>query len=226
MGADDKAAATGKSTGYELALRHRPPLPHIRRRSAEGRRMKIAMVAFEGFTDVDLFLPWDLFYRVKDATYAAYGGEWDVRICADAARVRSYSGLAIDRHEPLEWANGADAVFVVSGPGSRAKIKDAAFLAALQLDPSRQLIAAIDSGALILAALGLLDGLTATTYPSIFAELEALGVKTERKPFVVHGNVATGGGCLATQDLAAWIVERLIGKGAAVAIVDSVAKVG
>jgi transcriptional regulator GlxA family with amidase domain len=188
-------------------------------------RMKIAMVAFEGFTDVDLFLPWDLFYRVKDATYAAFEGEWDVRICADAARVRSYSGLAIDRHEPLEWAKEADAVFIVSGPGSRIKIKDPAFLAALQLDPSRQLVAAIDSGALILAKLGLLDGLSATTYPSVFAELEAMGVRTERRPFVVHGNVATGGGCLATQDLAGWIVERLIGRDAAMAILDSVAKV-
>jgi transcriptional regulator GlxA family with amidase domain len=187
--------------------------------------MKIAMVAFEGFTDVDLFLPWDLFYRVKDATYAAYEGEWDVRICADTGRVRSYSGLAIDRHEPLEWTNDADAVFVVSGPGSRTKIKDPAFLAALKLDPSRQLIAGIDSGALVLAKLGLLDGLSATTYPSVFAELEALGVKTERRPFVVHGNVATGGGCLATQDLAGWIVERLIGRQAAMAILDSVAKV-
>ena len=188
--------------------------------------MKIAMVAFEGFTDVDLFLPWDLFYRVKDATYAAYDGEWDVRICADVARFRSYSGLAIDRHAPLEWANDADAVFIVSGPGSRIKIQEPAFLAALRLDPTRQMIAAIDSGVLILAKLGLLDGLSATTYPSVFTELEALGVKTERKPFVVHGNLATGGGCLATQDLAAWIVERLIGRDAAVAIVDSVAKVG
>jgi len=187
--------------------------------------MKIAMVAFEGFTDVDLFLPWDLFFRVKDATYAAYTGEWDVRICADAGRIRSYSGLTIDRHEPLEWANGADAVFVVSGPGSRGKIRNPAFLGALRLDPSRQMIAAIDSGALILAALGLLDGLSATTYPSVFAELEALGVRTERRPFVVHGNLATGGGCLATQDLAAWIVEGLIGRDAAIAIVDSIAKV-
>ena len=187
--------------------------------------MKIAMVAFEGFTDVDLFLPWDLFYRVKDATYAAYDGEWTVRICADTPRFRSYSGLAIDRHEPLEWANDADAVFIVSGPGSRTKIKDAAFLQALRLDPSRQLVAAIDSGALILASLGLLDGLSATTYPSVFAELDALGVRTERRPFVVHGNIATGGGCLATQDLAAWIVGRLVGPDAAKAIVDSVAKV-
>ncbi|HET6970543.1 MAG TPA: hypothetical protein VFH92_05405, partial [Phenylobacterium sp.] len=69
------------------------------------------------------------------------------------------------------------------------------------------------------------EGLSATTYPSVFAELEAMGVKTERRPFVVHGNVATGGGCLATQDLAAWIVDGLIGPEAAAQIVDSVAKV-
>src|SRR6187455_2281534 len=154
MGADDKTGAAAKSTACELALRCAGRLPHIRRPTMRRwrLRMKIAMVAFEGFTDVDLFMPWDLFYRVKDATYAAYEGEWDVRICADAARFRSYSGLAIDRHEPLEWANGADAVFIVSGPGSRIKIKEPAFLAALQLDPSRQLVAAIDSGVLILAA--------------------------------------------------------------------------
>ena len=187
--------------------------------------MKIAMVAFEGFTDVDLFLPWDLFFRVKDPSYASPAGPWDVRICADAPRIASYSGVRIDRHEPLEWANAADAVFVVSGPGSRSKIKDPAFLGALKLDPERQMIAAIDSGALILAALGLLEGKSATTYPSIFAELEAMGVATERRALVIHGNLATGGGCLACQDLAAWIVGRLVGPEAAKAVVDSVAKV-
>jgi transcriptional regulator GlxA family with amidase domain len=187
--------------------------------------MKIAMVAYEGFTDVDLFLPWDLFYRVKDPTYARHQGPWDVRICADASRIASYSGLRIDRHEPLVWAAAADAVFVVSGPGCRSKIRDPAFLGALRLDPARQMIAAIDSGVLILAALGLLEGRSATTYPSVFAELEAMGVETERRPLVIHGNVATGGGCLATQDLVAWIVERLVGPEAAKAVVDSVAKV-
>ena len=186
--------------------------------------MRIAMVAFDGFTDVDLFLPWDLFYRVRAPDYAAYDGEWDVRICADTPTVTSYSGLAIDARERLEWASGADAVFIVSGPGARVKIKDPAFVSKLRLDPSRQLIAAIDSGALILARLGLLDGLSATTYPSVFEELEAMGVTVERRAFVAHGNIATGGGCLATQDLAAWIVERLVGPAAAAAIVDSVAK--
>ena len=187
--------------------------------------MHVALIGFDGFTDVDLFMPWDLFHRVRDPHYAAYAGDWRVTICADTARITSYSGLAIDTHGPLAWANEADAVFVVSGPGSRQKLQDRAFLDALKLDPKRQIIAAIDSGVLILAKLGLLDGLSATTYPSVFAELEAMGVKTERQALVVHGNIATGGGCLATQDLAAWIVERLIGPKEAAAIVDSVAKV-
>ena len=52
-----------------------------------------------------------------------------------------------------------------------------------------------------------------------------MGVRTERQALVVHGNIASGGGCLATLDLAAWIVERLIGSKEAAAIVDSVAKV-
>jgi len=188
--------------------------------------MHVVMIAFDGFTDVDLFMPWDLFHRVRDPDYAAFAGDWRVSICADQPRVTSYSGIAIDTHGPVSWVQDADAVFVVSGPGSRAKLDDTAFLSALALDPKRQVIAAIDSGVLILARLGLLAGLSATTYPSVFAELEAMGVETERRPMVIHGNIATGGGCLATQDLAGWLVERLIGPSFAAAILDSVAKVG
>lgn len=187
--------------------------------------MHVVIVAFDGFTDVDLFIPWDLLYRVKDPRYAGLDGAWRVSICADSPRITSYSGVTIDTHGPVDWAREADAVFIVSGPGSRTKLEDQAFLQALALNPSRQLIAAIDSGVLILAKLGLLEGLSATTYPSVFTELEAMGVRTERRPFVVHGNIATGGGCLATQDLSAWIVERLIGREAAKTVVDSIAKV-
>ena len=129
--------------------------------------MQVVMVAFDGFTDIDLFVPWDLLNRVQDP-----------------------------------------------------------FLNELRLDPSRQMIAGIDSGVLLLAKLGLLEGLSATTYPSVFPELEAMGIRTEHRAVVIHGNVATGGGCLATQDLAAWIVEGLIGHAAARAVLDSVAKVG
>lgn len=177
--------------------------------------MLIAVIAYEGFTDVDLFLPFDFFHRVKVPYGAGYAGPWSVRLLSDRRRLTSYSGVGIEAQGDLHEAASADAVFVVSGDGSRAVIADPAFMSALRLDPARQLIGAIDSGVLILAALGLLDGLSATTYPTVMSELEAMGVQAEVRSLVVHGNVATGGGCLASLDLCAWMVERLLDRDAA-----------
>ncbi len=153
--------------------------------------MNVAIIAFDGFTDVDAMLPFDFFHRVTVPYGAGYDGPWRVRLLADRPRITSYSGIAVEAHGGLAEASTADGVFVVSGDGSREKIADPAFMNALRLDPRRQVIGAIDSGALVLAALGLLDGLSATTYPTVMPELEAMGVRTETKPLVIHGNIAT-----------------------------------
>ena len=164
--------------------------------------MQIAIVTFDQFTDVDVYLPWDLLNRVRRP-------DWQVRILADAPRVTSRTGLGLDVQGELSEARGADAVIVTSGDRTRALSKDAAFLDRLQLDPSRQLIGSMCSGALILAAKGLLTGLTATTYPTAWRELEAFGAKAVQEPFVAHGRIATAAGCLAAQDLAGWVIETL-----------------
>lgn len=165
--------------------------------------MKIVQVAFEGFTDVDVYLPWDLLNRVRRA-------DWSVRIVADRPVVRSQTGLALTVHGGLEEVGEADAVLIASGPATRALCKDAAFLAALGLDPSRQLIGSMCSGALILAAKGLLEGVPATTYPTARKDLEAFGVTVLERPFVNEGNIATAAGCLAAQYLAGWVIETLL----------------
>ncbi|HJW33447.1 MAG TPA: DJ-1/PfpI family protein [Holophagaceae bacterium] len=164
--------------------------------------MKIVLIAFDQFTDIDVHLPWDLLNRVKRP-------DWTVRILADAPRVTSRTGLGLEVHGDLTEAREADAVIVTSGDRTRALSKDAAFLERLELDPSRQLIGSMCSGALILGAKGLLTGLTATTYPTAWKELEAFGAKAVQEPFVPHGRIATAAGCLAAQDMAGWIIETL-----------------
>jgi transcriptional regulator GlxA family with amidase domain len=58
------------------------------------------------------------------------------------------------------------------------------------------------SGALIIAALGHLTGLSATTYPTAFEALKNYGVDVlEDKHLVTHGSVGTAAGCLAAVDL-------------------------
>jgi transcriptional regulator GlxA family with amidase domain len=183
--------------------------------------MKIAVLAYDGFTDVDLFLPWDFLWRVKIPYGAGYTGPWEPMICADAATITSYSGVQIKTQGSLHDVVSADGVFIVSGDGSRAKLADPDFMAQLKLDPSRQRIAAIDSGVLFLAAIGLLEGKSATTYATVFPELETMGIMTERRSLVSHGSIATGGGCLAGVELTAWLVEGLLDKKAADAVTAS-----
>ena len=164
--------------------------------------MKIAIVIFDKFTDVDLWLMWDLLNRVRLA-------DWSVRILGERETHVSATGMMVTTHGTLEEANDADAVLFVSGAGTRAKMVDVAWLDKFNLKPETQLIGSICSGSLILAALGLLEGKTATTYPTSKAALESFGVEVVEKPIVVNGNVATAGGCLALQHLAGWTIERL-----------------
>jgi transcriptional regulator GlxA family with amidase domain len=181
--------------------------------------MRVALVAFDDFTDIDLHLAWDLFSRVPDLA---------VRIVAAAPRIRSSTGLGLDVHGGLDEVAGADAVYITSGKGTRAAVRDPAFLTALAVDPARQIIAAVDSGAIILAALGLLRGKRATTYPSpdLHAALAGFGAIHVDEALVVEGNLATAAQCLAGVDLVAWVVTRLVGAEAAAAAVASVRRLG
>jgi len=99
-------------------------------------------------------------------------------------------------------------------------------MAELKLDPSRQIIGAQCSGALVLAKLGLLGELPACTDTTTKPWVEEAGVRVLEQPFVAHGNVATAGGCLSSHYLAAWVIARLAGWKAAEAVVHYVAPVG
>ena len=181
--------------------------------------MKVSIVIFDSFTDIDLWLMWDLLNRVRV-------DDWSVKILGDRSEHVSVTGMKASTHGRLEEAADADAVLIVSGPGTRDRILDDAWLSKLQLDPSRQMIGSICSGSLILAKLGLLDGKTATTYPTSKPLLEALGVEVIEKPFVEHGNVATAGGCLAQQYLIGWVVEKLADKNWRELIIKAIQPVG
>ena len=77
------------------------------------------------------------------------------------------------------------------------------FLATLRLDPQRQLVGSQCSGALLLARLGLLDDVPVCTDLITKPWVVATGANVVDAPFAANGNVATAGGCLASQYLAA-----------------------
>ena len=181
--------------------------------------MDLALITFDQFTDVDLFLPWDLLHRPREES-------WTIRILGTADEHVSATGLPVRTHGTIDEAADADVVVFGSGRGVRHRLADPDWLGRLQLDPERQLIGAMCAGSLVLAALGLLDGLTATTYPTATAELEAYGVTVVERPFVRHGNVATAAGCLAAQALTGWIITTLLGETAAARALTAIQPLG
>ena len=181
--------------------------------------MHIAILTFEGFNELDSFIALGILNRVKKP-------DWRVSIASPAARVRSMNGVVLEAQASLREASAADAVIVGSGMQTRAVVADAALMAQLQLDPSRQLLGAQCSGTLVLAKLGLLDGVPACTDLTTRPWVEEAGVAVLNQPFVARGRVATAGGCLASQYLAAWVIARLEGVEAARSAMHYVAPVG
>jgi transcriptional regulator GlxA family with amidase domain len=136
------------------------------------------------------------------------------------------NGVVLKAQATLEEAANADAVIVGSGRLTRQVVADASLMARIKLDPARQLLAAQCSGTLILAKLGLLQDVPACTDVTTKPWVEEAGVRTLDQPFVANGNVATAGGCLASQYLAAWMIARLEGIEAARSAMHYVAPVG
>lgn len=181
--------------------------------------MHIAILTFEGFNELDSLIALNILGRVRKPG-------WRVSIASPAARVRSMNGVVVDAQASLQDACEADAVLVGSGIRTREVVADAALMSQLRLDPTRQLLGAQCSGALILARLGLLDGVPACTDLTTRPWVEEAGVAVLNQPFVARGNVATAGGCLSSQYLAAWLIARLEGVEAARDAIHYVAPVG
>lgn len=181
--------------------------------------MHIAILTFEGFNELDSLIALGILNRIKTPG-------WRVSIASPSPRVRSMNGVVLEAQVSLGEARDADAVIIGSGVQTRAVVADSDLMAQLQFDPARQLLGAQCSGALVLAKLGLLNGVPACTDLTTKPWVEEAGVAVLNQPFTANGNVATAGGCLASQYLAAWVIARLAGEEAARNAMHYVAPVG
>ncbi len=181
--------------------------------------MQIAVLTFDGFNELDSFIAAGILNRMRPQGWKAF-------ITCPSETVTSMNGVTIQAEKPLEFAAQADAVLIGSGMKTRDIAKDAALLAQIQLDPTRQLIGAQCSGTLLLSKLGLLGDRPACTDLTTKPWVIEAGVKVLDQPFYADGNIATAGGCLASQYLATWILMRAAGKDSAASAIHYVAPVG
>lgn len=185
--------------------------------------MHIAILTFDGYNELDSIVALGILNRVKRPG-------WRVSLACPTPTVTSMNGVVLQAQATLEDASVADAVIVGSGMKTREIAQDAALLGRLRLDPARQLIGSQCSGTLLMAKLGLLgegaNKLPACTDLLTKPWVQEAGVEVLNQPFYARGNVATAGGCLASQYLAAWLIARLVGEDEARSALHYVAPVG
>ena len=181
--------------------------------------MHIAILTFQGFNELDSLVALGVLNRIKKPN-------WRVTLCCPEPTVTSMNGVTVHAQSTLSEVESADAVVVGSGIKTREVVADEGLMSRLRLDPKRQLIGAQCSGTLVLAKLGMLGSLPACTDLTTKPWVQEAGIEVLNQPFVAAGNVATAGGCFASQYLAAWIIARTEGEEAAKSALHYVAPVG
>jgi len=181
--------------------------------------MNIVILTFQGFNELDSFIALGILNRVKRP-------DWKVSICCPEENVTSMNGVTVQAQALLEETAKADVVIVGSGMQTRNVVENVDIMSRLSLDPSRQLIAAQCSGALILSKAGILKDLPACTDLTTKPWVQESGVEVLNQAFFASGNIATAGGCLASSYLAAWVLARTEGIEVAKEAIHYVAPVG
>jgi transcriptional regulator GlxA family with amidase domain len=183
--------------------------------------VRVDVIVFDGVDELDAVGPYEVLAR------AGKEEGWRVRVAVLAGRrltVHGRHGLILRAHGRL---SAAPDVLVVPGggwvdpsvTGVRAEIEAGEIVRAVaERAPGCRLVAAVCTGAMVLAAAGLLRGRRATTHHAALADLTAWGARVRRGRVVRSGRVMTAGGVSSGIDLGLRIVEDLAGRDRARAV--------
>ncbi len=166
----------------------------------------IAFVAFPRLTLLDLVGPLQVlkyFSQVETSYETKVVGENLEPIATD-------TGLRIVPEANFWEVKSPFVVIVPGGRGARDAMKDQKILDYVRSSAEKaEIVGSVCTGALVLAAAGLLEGRMATTFWGAVDELENLGAKYLRKRWVEDGKFITAAGVSAGIDMALALVAKL-----------------
>ena len=141
-------------------------------------------------------------------------------VAARSGPIVARDGLTVVPHFTIADCPPAEILVVPGGYGSRALLADRELLDWVRRrDAEAKLTLSVCTGALILGAAGLLDGLEATTHHGALDELRRWAPTATIRPdarIVDNGRVILSGGISAGIDMSLHVVGRLLGKDQAV----------
>ena len=173
--------------------------------------MNIDILLFNGFNDLDALGPNELLRHAGRA-----GAPFEVALVTLDGAERVITALGTTLIPERELSERPDLVLVPGGglldgspTGVLAEIERGAIPAELaRLHADGVAVASVCTGALLLAAAGLLAGRPATTNRLALDRLRETGAEVIDERVVDDGNILTAQGVTAGMDLALWLVER------------------
>lgn len=187
--------------------------------------MHVTFLLYEGIEPVDLAAVG----VISMAKRVIPGLSYDT-VASSLKPVRFSNGLQVLPTQTFDAVRAVDVLVVLGGPGWREASSDPAVLSFIQRVAPATTVCSVCTGAMVLAAAGVLDGMSATTKvevvppePSPLAELckSHPEVKAQRALLVDNGNVVTGGGVTLCIDAMLHLLEKRYGNVA----VDEVARI-
>lgn len=167
--------------------------------------MQIAIPIFDRFTALDAIGPYEVLQRLPGATVTFVGHQ--------RGGVRTENRfLEVSADAAFAELPSPDVLVVPGGVGTRALLDDEPILSWIRsAHRTSTFTTSVCSGALLLAAAGLLDGLTATTHWGSRKELAALGATPVPERVVEHldHRIVTAAGVSAGIDMALRLAELL-----------------
>jgi putative intracellular protease/amidase len=174
--------------------------------------MLITIPIYDRFTALDAVGPYEVLSRLPGAEV--------VFVAEQAGPVRTDTrALTLVAERALADVDACDVVVVPGGPGTREMLEPQPLHEWLRaIDATTQWTTSVCTGALLLGAAGLLDGLEATTHWSAFDTLATLGARPTERRVVPQGKVVTAAGVSAGIDMALWLAAQIAGDEVAKAI--------
>ena len=176
--------------------------------------MKVAVVLFPRLTALDAIGPYEVLQRIPEYEVVFIG--------AQRGEVRTENGmLGLSVDAVFADLPHPDIILVPGGFGVRALLEDDEVLSWLRAaHDTSTLTTSVCTGSLLLAAAGLLDGLTAATHWSAYDLLASLRATPTGERVVPHWDqrIVTSAGVSSGIDMALAVVARLVDPIAAQAV--------
>jgi transcriptional regulator GlxA family with amidase domain len=179
--------------------------------------MRFAILVYDGVEPVDLATYGVLSMARRIAPQISM-----YTVAPRAGPVALANGLTVLADFGFDDCPDFDALIVTGGPGWMAQVEDEATLAFLRRRRAGTVVAGVCTGAMILAAAGLLDGTSATTKREVAgSEVPPVDLMRARHAtvevidnasIVDCGGIVTGGGVTLGIDATLHLVARLLGR--------------